>query len=149
MIRYPNTNLKRGLLEMAGTSNEPEICRDDLFAERYRRMVEDNPAILWAFDGVNGRMIYVDPAVEKVLGHDKQKFYERSTLWFELVHPDDRARASTANHVMRAEKRIVKFDVRLRLADGIYTRLYTVVKPILDERGNIVRTEGAAIPEYE
>ena len=134
---------------MAGTSNEPEMCRDDLFAERYRRMVEDNPAILWVFDEVNGRMIYVNPAVEKVLGHDKQKFYGRSTLWFELIHPDDRARASAANHVMRAEKRIVKFDVRLRLADGGYTRLYTVVKPILDERGNIVRTEGAAIPEYE
>lgn len=43
-------------------------------------MVEDNRAVLWAFDEVNGRMIYVDPAVEKVLGHNKEKFYERSTL---------------------------------------------------------------------
>ncbi len=116
---------------MVGTLNEPEMCRDDLFAERYRWRVEDNPA------------------VEKVLGHDKQKFYGRSALWFELIHPDDRDRASAANHVMRAEKRIVKFDVRLRLADGGYTRLYTVVKPILDERGDVVRTEGASIPEYE
>ena len=50
---------------------------------------------------------------------------------------------------MRAEKRIAKFDVRVRLADGGYTLLCTVVKPILDGRGNLVRTEGAAIPEYE
>ena len=42
-----------------------------------------------------------------------------------------------------------KFDVRVRFADGGYTLLCTVVKPILDERRNEIRTEGAAIPEYE
>jgi PAS domain S-box-containing protein len=129
--------------------NGSEILNRDRFEERFRRMVEDSPAILWAFDEVNGRMIYVNPAVERVLGHERRKFYDRSTFWLELIHPDDRAKASAANHVMRTEKRTIRFQARLRLAAGGYTRLYTIVKPILNERRNIVRTEGAAIPEHE
>ena len=134
---------------MVGVSNESKVHSDDRFEERFRRMVEDSPAILWAFDEVNGRMIYVNPAVDEVLGHGRQKFYDRSTFWLELIHVDGRARASAANHVMRAENKIISYVARLSDADGSYTELRVVVKPISDERGNIVRTEGAAIPEYE
>jgi PAS domain S-box-containing protein len=118
------------------------------YEERYRRMVEDSPAVLWAFDEVNGRMIYVNPAVEETLGHERRKFYERSTFWLELVHPDDRAEASAANLVMRAEKRTISYVARLGKAAGGYARMCIVVRPIMNERGNIVRTEGAAIPEF-
>jgi PAS domain S-box-containing protein len=110
-------------------------------------MVEDSPAILWAFDELNGRMIYVNPAVAEMLGHDRRKFYDRATFWLELIHPDDRAQAAAANHAMRAEKRTIKFHARLRLASGGYARLCTVVRPVTDDRGKIVRTEGAAILE--
>jgi len=134
---------------MAGVPNGSEVRNDDRFEERFRRMVDDSPAILWAFDEVNGRMIYVNPAVEEALGYDREKFYDRSTFWLELIHPGDRARVSAANHVMRTEKKVIRYEVRLRLGDGGYVRFNAVVKPILDERGNIVRTEGAAIPEYE
>ncbi len=133
---------------MAEVPAGPELRGENRLEERFRRMVENNPAILWAFDEVNGRMIYVNPAVEEVLGHDRQKFYDRSTFWLELIHPDDRAAAAAANHLMRSERKGIQFQTRLRLAAGGYMRLHTVVKPILDERGNIVRTEGAAIPEY-
>jgi PAS domain S-box-containing protein len=134
---------------MAAVPNGSEVRNDDRFEERFRRMVEDSPAILWAFDEVNGRMIYVNPAVEEALGHDRRKFYERSTFWLELIHADDRAEAAAANHVMRTEKRPIQFQTRSRAAAGGYIQLCTAVRPILDERGNIVRTEGAAIPKYE
>jgi PAS domain S-box-containing protein len=134
---------------MSGAHNESEAGREDRFEERYRRMVDDSPAVLWAFDEVNGRMIYVNPAVEEALGHDRRRFYERSTFWLELIHADDRKEASAANHDMRTEKKTISYIARLRNADGGYTRLRIIVKPVLDERGNIVRTEGAAIREYE
>ena len=116
-------------------------------AERLKLLVEESPAILWAYDEVNGRMIYVNPSVEAILGHDRRHFYERSTFWFELIHPADRAVASAENHVMRTEKRIISYEIRFRKADGGYVTLHTIVKPIMDERGRIVRTEGAAIPK--
>ena len=116
-------------------------------AERLKLLVEESPAILWAYDEVNGHMIYVNPAVEETLGHDRRHFYERSTFWFELIHPADRAAASGKNHVMRTEKRTIIYEIRFRNAEGGYVTLYAIVKPIMDERGRIVRTEGAAIPK--
>ncbi|MGD8719749.1 MAG: PAS domain-containing protein [Candidatus Zixiibacteriota bacterium] len=118
-------------------------------AERLKLLVEESPAILWAYDEVNGRMIYVNAAVEETLGHSRKRFYERSAFWFELIHPDDRTEVSAQNHFMRVEKRAIQYEIRFRRADGSYMRVRAVVKPIVDERGRIVRTEGAAIPIWE
>ena len=116
-------------------------------AEKMKLLVEESPAVLWAYDEVNGRMIYVNPAVEETLGHDPRNFYERPAFWFELIHPDDRAQVSADNHLMRAEKRTIHYEVRFRKAAGGYIMLCAIIKPILDNWGRIVRTEGAAIPK--
>lgn len=135
--------------EMSAVPKDSEGSHGDRYEERYRRMVDDSPAILWAFDEVNGRMIYVNPAIEDVLGHDCGRFYERPMFWLELIHPDDRAEVSAANHVMRSEKKQISYIARFIDSDNVYIKLRIVVKPIFNERGNIVRTEGAGIPEYE
>ncbi|UCH77746.1 MAG: PAS domain-containing protein [Candidatus Coatesbacteria bacterium] len=114
-------------------------------AERLRLLVQESPAILWAFDEINSRMIYVNVAVKELLGYEESRFYERSTFWFELIHPEDRGLASAENHVMRQDKKTIRYNVRFRAAAGNYVRLTTAVKPILDDKGHIVRTEGAAI----
>jgi PAS domain S-box-containing protein len=114
-------------------------------ASRLKLLVEESPAILWAYDEVNGRMIYLNAAVEEVLGHDRRLFYDRPAFWFDLIHPGDKALASAENHVMRTEKRTIQYDVRFRTAAGDYVPLCTVVRPIMDGKGHIVRTEGAAI----
>jgi PAS domain S-box-containing protein len=114
-------------------------------AERLKLLVEESPAILWAYDEVNGRMIYVNQAVEEVLGHSRRRFYERPTFWFELIHPEDKPAVSAENHAMRAEKRSISYEVRFRTAEGEYVTLAAAIKPIMDERGRIVRTEGAAV----
>lgn len=113
---------------------------------RLNLLVEENPAILWAYDEVNGRMIYVNAAVEEVLGHARQLFYDRPAFWFDLIHPADKTLASAENHVMRTEKRTIYYEIRFRNAEGDYVELCTVVRPITDDKGRIVRTEGAAIP---
>jgi len=114
-------------------------------AERLKLLVEESPAILWAFDEVNSRMIYVNAAVKELLGYEERRFYERSTFWFELIHPEDRGRASEENHSMRMYKKTIRYEVRFKAASGNYVLLTTAVKPILDDTGHIVRTEGAAI----
>jgi PAS domain S-box-containing protein len=115
------------------------------YLERFRRMVEESPAIIWAFDEVNGRMLYLNPATEEILGFDKKVFFEKPAFWFELIHPDDRPHASALNHVMREEKRVISYSLRFRCADGRYVELTTVVRPIYDGKGRLVRTEGAAV----
>ena len=101
--------------------------------------------MIWAFDEINGRMIYVNPTVEEALGYNDAEFYARPLLWFDLIHPEDRPLAATLNHTMREGKRPITYVLRFRKKAGSYVGLTTVVKPILDNRGKIVRTEGAAI----
>jgi PAS domain S-box-containing protein len=113
--------------------------------ERFQRLVEESPALIWAFDEVNGRMIYVNPTVEEALGYDGAEFYARPMLWFDLIHPEDRPLAAALNHTMREEKKAITYILRFQKKDGSYVKLTTVVKPILDNRRKIVRTEGAAI----
>lgn len=112
---------------------------------RLTLLVEESPAVLWAYDEVNGRMIYVNAAVEEILGYERQYFYDRPAFWFELIHPADKAVASAENHVMRTEYKTIQYELRFRTAKGDYVTLCTVVRPILDDNGRIVRTEGAAI----
>jgi len=118
-------------------------------AERLKLLVEERPAILWVYDEVNGRMLYVNLAAEEILGHERQLFYDRPAFWFELIHPADKALASAENHVMRTEKLTIQYQTRFRNAEGGYVTLCTTVKTILDPNGRIVRTEGAAIPKTQ
>ena len=115
------------------------------FAARFQRLVDSSPAIIWAYDEINGRMLYLNDAVRETLGHDVRRYFERPTFWFELIHPDDRPLASSLNAAMREEKKVITYRVRFHHADGRYVALSTAVKPIMDQRGRIVRTEGAAI----
>ncbi len=118
---------------------------DTRFLIRYKRLVDESPAILWAFDEVNGRMVFVNHVVETVLGYPVERFYERAAFWFELIHGDDRAAASALNLAMREEKKPINYVLRFRRGDGSYVKLAVAVKPIFDNRNHIVRTEGAAV----
>ena len=115
------------------------------YLERFRRLVEESPAIIWAFDEVNGRMVYLNPAVEVILGFERKLFFDKPAFWFELIHADDRPHASSLNFVMREEKRVISYTLRFRRADGSYIELTTIVKPLYDAKGRLVRTEGAAV----
>lgn len=116
------------------------------YLDRFRRLVEESPALIWAFDEINGRMLYLNPAAHDVLGFDRSLFFDKPAFWFDLIHPDDRPHASALNYVMREEKRVISYTLRFRRADGSYIELVTVVKPIYDVKGRLVRTEGAAVP---
>jgi len=115
------------------------------YAERLSRLVEENPAIIWAFDEVNGRMVYLNKAITTALSYDVKEFYSHPMLWLELIHPDDRAYVAALNLALRTEKKTIVYRDRFRHAEGHYVELATVVKPVCDAKGNIVRTEGAAV----
>ncbi len=115
------------------------------YGERLVRLVEESPAVIWAFDEVNGRMVYINKAISAALSYDVKEFYDRPTLWFELIHPEDRADVAALNLTLRTEKTTIAYRARFRHAAGHYVELATVVKAVCDAKGNVVRTEGAAI----
>lgn len=129
----------------AGPTDAAETAKSPKWMDRLSKLVEESPAIIWAFDEVNGKMLYLNGAAEDILAHDRRKFYDHPTFWWELIHEDDRPRVAALNATMRESKVAVAYRARFRHAAGHYVELAVAVKPICNARGDIVRTEGVAI----
>jgi len=89
---------------------------------RYRVLVEHVPAVVYidvADLGVTdgGRLAYMSPQIEQILGYPPEAFIAEPELWPDLIHPDDRA-AAVADYVehwstgqpLRADYRMVARD---------------------------------------
>ena len=56
--------------------------------ERYRRLVESLPAIVYRYSHRKGAS-YWSPQVEDILGFSQQDLLEKPFLWHDAIHPDD------------------------------------------------------------
>jgi len=82
--------------------------------ERYRRLVESSPDVIYTFSLRNGG-IYYSPRVEQVLGYSREYLYAHPMLWNESIHPEDRA---LVGEVIRRFGEGVPFDVEYRIRDA-------------------------------
>lgn len=71
---------------------EPE----DRFAAaeaRFQALVEQIPAVTFSASFASGlKELYVSPQIEEVMGYTQQEWLESPVLWYERLHPDDKAR---------------------------------------------------------
>ncbi len=64
--------------------------------ERFRQMAENIADVFWIFDPQQRKILYVNPAYEKLWGRSAVRLYENFYAWFESIHRDDRDRVRTA-----------------------------------------------------
>jgi PAS domain S-box-containing protein len=109
--------------DTARASAEAELRRlnRDLEAEIVLRTAErdriwQNSNEFMAVFGFDGRRRSVNPAWERLLGHDDETLL--STPFTDLTHPEDRPRLLEAVERLRQGERVVDFEDRLRHADG-------------------------------
>jgi PAS domain S-box-containing protein len=57
---------------------------------RFRTLVEQLPAIVFAEDPHTGALTYVSPRIETIYGYTAQEWMADRTLWRDRLHPDDR-----------------------------------------------------------
>lgn len=57
--------------------------------ERYRRLVENSPAVVWSFSDKRGTL-FVSSRVKSILGYSPDFLYENPFLWNQSIHPDDK-----------------------------------------------------------
>ena len=59
----------------------------------YRRLLEQLPVVTFmARLGADTNEIYISPQIEALLGFSKQEWLENPVLWYERLHPEDKAR---------------------------------------------------------
>ena len=94
-----------------------EQIRDN--EERFRLIAENIQEVFWLATPDISRIIYLNPAFEKVWGIPVERVYENPALWMNLVHPEDRAALFAAFETHRdgqydVEYRIVRPDGEIR-----------------------------------
>ena len=63
--------------------------------ERYKRLVEKSPDIVWSFSDQRGTL-YISARVQAILGYSPDYLYKNPWLWNQSIHPDDRGRIMQA-----------------------------------------------------
>ena len=87
--------------------------------ERYRRLVERLPAIVYVQE-TNGRMstVYDSPQIETMLGYPRDKYVEDPDYWAKILHPDDRERVLAGERSAIAAGEPLGQEYRVLASDG-------------------------------
>ncbi|HEX5824820.1 MAG TPA: EAL domain-containing protein [Candidatus Limnocylindrales bacterium] len=90
---------------------------------RYRVLVESVPAAVYIdvadpdFVG-GGRVSYMSPQIERILGYPPEAFMTDADLWPQLIHPADVDRTIAAYNEHWASERPLRADYRMVARDG-------------------------------
>ncbi|HEU4703841.1 MAG TPA: PAS domain S-box protein, partial [Conexibacter sp.] len=121
--------------------------RDRLSAElraaelRHRLLAENATDTILAF-GPDGRITYVSPASNELIGYPPEEIVGRQPHAF--VHPDDRRSVTRARARIGAEGDTITVTSRLRHRAGHYVWIEARVRRVLDPKTG-VPVEGQAI----
>ena len=114
---------------------------------RYRSVVERIPAITYLDvkepDGV--RMAFVSPQIDGLLGYGYERFLEDPQFWFELVHPDDRARMEEAASATGQDGVTFDEEYRMQRADGRWVWVHDTTTPVVGPDGSLTHFQGFMI----
>ena len=107
--------------------------------ERYRRVVERIPAVTYTdIPGEHGvRMGFVSPQVTTILGFSPDRFVDDPSLWFGLIHPDDRERLVHAGVFDPSDVSPFDEEYRMQAADGRWVWIHDTSTPVLAPDGRV------------
>ena len=81
--------------------------------ERYRKLIENAPAIVYSFSNKKGGYFY-SSRVKEILGYSTEYLIENPKLWNESIHPDDRYKV---DEIINRNKDIRYYDLEYRIKD--------------------------------
>lgn len=86
-------------------------------SEEFRRLAEHSADVIARHDAT-GRLVYVSPAVQALLGYDPA--FVTGRYLNEFLHPDDVARVTDAHRRVVAGDGLITVTYRIRHLDGHY-----------------------------
>ncbi len=88
---------------------------------RYRGLVEQIPAAVYlAEPGAEGKWHYVSPQIESMTGFEPEEWTGDPTLWYRLIHPNDREKAVTEEAEAISRGQMPRTEYRLQTRAGNY-----------------------------
>jgi diguanylate cyclase (GGDEF)-like protein/PAS domain S-box-containing protein len=110
--------------------------------EKLSSILDSIDNVVWS--ATDRGFIYLNSIVETLYGRPIEDFFRDRGLWFESVHPDDRA-AMEAGHARLAHAADLKHEYRIVRPDGSIRWVEERARAIRDQRGRLLRCDGIAI----
>jgi PAS domain S-box-containing protein len=112
--------------------------------ERFRQLAENIHQIFWVYAIDQNRLIYISPACEAVVGHDRSSCYEKTRdYWLACIHRDDLPQVVKASkQFLRGQPAEVTY--RFTKPDGSECWLLARAFPVLNAAGKVDRVAGIA-----
>jgi PAS domain S-box-containing protein len=107
---------------------------------KFRQIAESIDEIFWMRDTNDEKVLYVNPAYERVWGMTCASLYDNPLSFLDIVHPEDRLRVSTNLEVNGKKEYEIEYRI-MRQNEGIYW-VWEHNFPIKNELGNVYRRAG-------
>jgi diguanylate cyclase (GGDEF)-like protein/PAS domain S-box-containing protein len=124
----PYHALARSLAESEGVFNE---------------LADNLEQCVWIKDpstATTGKMTYVSPAFERVVGLSPEALYGQPDRLFELVHPEDLERFRES--ITRQFEKRYDIEYRVLRPDGTVRWLWSRAAPVCDDEGRVIKLVG-------
>ncbi len=83
--------------------------------ERFRRMADTIPEVIWFTALDPQKVLYVSPSFERIWGLPVADLYRNPRLWMETIHPEDRVRITDTFTRWIAGEQVSYHDVEYRI----------------------------------
>ncbi len=103
---------------------------------KYKRLVENTPAIIYEFSDKHGGIYYSQKAAE-ILGYPLEYLYANPFLWNESIHPDDKP-AVTESIKCYKEKGVFDITYQIRNAHGDWLWFHDISIGKREENGEVI-----------
>lgn len=113
--------------------------------ERFVELTEKIPEVYWIIEvHPVEKVVYVNPAFEKIWGSSRSALYENPRLWIEKIHPADKAKISEAFDKFLKGKSEFDAEFRIILPEDRSVIIHLQGEQVLDKEGNVLRVVGVA-----
>ena len=127
------------VVEVTDRKRAEEALRES--EERLNSILNSLSDVVWSMTPDRSRVLYLNPATERVYGRKVRDFYEDPGLWIAMAHPDDRQ--SLVDSFPRLLKAgAVDQEFRILRPDGEVRWLYDRSRAIRNSKGEVIRLDG-------
>ena len=111
--------------------------------ERYRKLIENIPAVIYIQSTITGALTYISPQVEQLLGYTpEERLASVNGDWTSLIHPGDRERVRTESERTFETGEPFHIEYRQHAKDGRYVWVREEAVLVRDETGEPLYWQG-------
>jgi PAS domain S-box-containing protein len=99
--------------------------------------------VFWVTDPANTKMLYINPAYERIFGRSCESLMANAQDWLQAVHPDDRERMSIT--AVSGSDKHHEDQYRIVRPDGTVRMIRIRTAPVHDADGKLIRIAGVAV----